>query len=68
VVGLLATGFSGYAALMVMTFTIFSERVFRAPGAAVMTAFIASFGDAIWRLGWSIREWRTASRPRRGEG
>jgi hypothetical protein len=53
---------------MVMTFTIFSERVFRAPGAAVMTAFIASFGDAIWRLGWSIREWRTASRPRRGEG
>ena len=68
VVGLLATGFSGYAALMVMTFTIFSERVFRAPGAAVMTAFIASFGDALWRLGWSIREWRTASRPRRGEG
>lgn len=70
VVGLLATAFNVYAALMVMTFSIFTERIFRAAGAAVMTAFVASFGDAIWRLVWSIQEWRAARvspSPRRSE-
>lgn len=58
--GLLATAFCVYAALMVMTFTIFSERLFRAPGAAVLVAFLASLADALWRFGWSIQEWRAA--------
>lgn len=58
VVGLLASGFAVYAVVMVLTFTLFSERMFRAAGAAVAATFIGAFGDAVWRLIWSVVEWR----------
>ncbi len=62
VVGLLATGFSGYAAFIVLLFTIFTDRMPRGFGWVIIALFVLSFLDAVLRVVWSVQEWVAARR------
>lgn len=54
--GLVAAGFSAYAAAIVMFFTIFSSRSARGVGWLVVALFVGSLLDALLRVFWSVRE------------
>jgi hypothetical protein len=64
--GFLATLFAGYGAFFAMFFALFVERVPRASGWVVLSAFIASIIDGLLRLIWSVQEWRRASKSTPG--
>jgi hypothetical protein len=58
--GVLATLFAGWGAVLAMLFTIFTDRTPRGLGWVVLGAFAASIVDAGLRFVWSLQEWLRA--------
>ncbi len=57
VLGLAASLFAGWGALLATLFSIFTERMFHGAGWVVIASFVGSIIDALLRVVWSLREW-----------
>ncbi|MBL8915140.1 MAG: hypothetical protein JNM17_30830 [Archangium sp.] len=58
VIGFVAALFTGYLAFMVLFFAIFTERRAQGAGWLVLALFTGACVDALYRLFWSVQEWR----------
>jgi hypothetical protein len=60
IIGAVATLLAAYLAGLVLFFAIFSDRRAQGMGWVVLALFFGSVADALWRLGWSVQEWRAS--------
>lgn len=60
IIGLLATLLTTHLAVMLMFFTIFAERRAQGAGWVVLALFFGALADALFRVWFSVVEWRAS--------